>query len=139
MRIGEVAKQAGVNVQTLRYYERRGLLPAPERSEGNYREYHVGTPARVRFIKRAQSLGFELEEVRELLGLHDAPNRAPAKVRRMAEGKLEEIDKKLAELERMRGVLRSLVSQCKNRRRNRQCPILDALEEEVGPAENSIA
>ncbi len=130
MRIGEVARQAGVNVQTLRYYERRGLLPEPKRSDGNYREYEAGTASRVRFIKRAQALGFELEEIKELLDLHDAPNRAPAKVRRLAEDKLAEIERKLGELERMRGVLRGLVTQCRNRSRNRQCPILDALEDE---------
>ena len=131
MKIGEVARLAGVNVQTLRYYERRGLIPEPTRSAGNYRVYPDVTVTRVRFIKRAQSLGFELEEVRDLLQLHDAPNRAPLKVRALAKSKLENIEQKMAELSRMRDVLRQLITECKQRKRNRCCPILDALQDEA--------
>ena len=84
MRIGEVAQRAGVNVQTLRYYERRGLLPTPMRRPSGYREYLLETVVLVRFIKRAQHLGFSLQDVEELIGLRENPSRNRAAVRAVA-------------------------------------------------------
>jgi Hg(II)-responsive transcriptional regulator len=127
MKIGEVAKRAGVNAQTLRYYERRGLLPVPTRSLANYREYGDEVVTRVRFIKRAQAVGFDLHEVRDLLRLNDGPHKNPDQVRDLAITKLEEIEAKLSELGRMRTELRRLVGACKRRKRKLSCPILEAL------------
>ncbi len=128
MRIGEVAARAGVNVQTLRYYERRGLLPEPDRTSGNYRRYHPDAVARVRFIKRAQTLGFDLQEVQDLLRLHDTPGMRPLAVRALAESKVAVIDRRIAELSRMRGVLQDLVEECKRKAGASCCPILEALD-----------
>ena len=110
MRIGDVAERAGVNVETLRYYERRGLLPEPFRSPGGHRDYDEETVRFVRAVKEAQTLGFSLSEIEEYMSLtRRAPSRAPAEGRRRLTDKLEEIDEKIAALRRMRaGVERAL-------------------------------
>jgi DNA-binding transcriptional MerR regulator len=110
MRIGDVAERAGVNVETLRYYERRGLLPEPFRSPGGHRDYDEDTVRFVRAVKEAQTLGFSLSEIEEYMNLtRRAPSRAPEEARDRLTGKLEEIDRKLAVLRRMRaGVERAL-------------------------------
>jgi DNA-binding transcriptional MerR regulator len=110
MRIGDVAERAGVNVETLRYYERRGLLPEPFRSPGGHRDYDDDTVGFVRAVKEAQTLGFSLSEIEEYMSLtRRAPSRAPAEGRRRLTAKLEEIDEKIAALRRMRaGVERAL-------------------------------
>ena len=110
MRIGDVAERAGVNVETLRYYERRGLLPEPFRSPGGHRDYDEDTVRFVRAVKEAQTLGFSLSEIEEYMSLtRRAPSRAPAEGRRRLTAKLEEIDEKIAALRRMRaGVERAL-------------------------------
>ncbi len=99
MRIGEVAAQAGVNVQTLRYYERRGLLEEPERRPSGYRTYAPEAVHLVRFIKKAQGLGFTLREVQELLRLRESRPRNGAQVRRLAETKIQDIDMKIRRLQ----------------------------------------
>src|SRR5947207_8618564 len=101
MWISEAAEQAGVNVQTLRYYERRGLLPKPPRRASGYREFPDDAVRVVRFIKRAQELGFTLDEVEELLRLRRNSGRNRERIRPIAERRIRQIDKKLAELERM--------------------------------------
>jgi DNA-binding transcriptional MerR regulator len=110
MRIGEMAERAGVSVETLRYYERRGLLPEPVRSPGGHRDYDEDTVRFVRAVKEAQTLGFSLSEIEEYMSLtRRAPSRAPAEERRRLTAKLEEIDEKIAALRRMRaGVERAL-------------------------------
>jgi DNA-binding transcriptional MerR regulator len=110
MRIGEIAERAGVNVETLRYYERRGLLPKPVRSPGGHREYDDDTMRFVRAVKEVQSLGFSLAEIEEYISLtRQQPARASEEGRKRLEAKLEEIDVKLAALRRMRaGVERAL-------------------------------
>jgi DNA-binding transcriptional MerR regulator len=110
MRIGDVAERAGVNVETLRYYERRGLVPEPVRSPGGHRDYDDDTVRFVRAVKEAQTLGFSLAEIEEYMSLtRRAPSRAPAEGRRRLTAKLEEIDEKIAALRRMRaGVERAL-------------------------------
>ncbi len=133
MKIGEAARRAGVNVQTLRYYERRGLLPAPKRSGGNYREYDQEAVRRVQFIKRSQALGFELSEVRELLRLQDQPTCDPDSVRAVAESRVCDIEEKLTELTRTREALRGLIDSSKNRPPDASCPILDALATDPPP------
>lgn len=129
MRIGEVAAAAGVNIQTLRYYERRGLLPKPERNAGGQREYAEGTVRIIRFIKRSQDLGFTLSEVEELLRLRSQDGRSRASVRRLAAAKALDIEGKLRHLQRMRKALNVLVDSCDCAEGQLQCPILEALDE----------
>src|SRR4051812_45698890 len=99
MWIGEAAEQAGVNVQTLRYYERRGLLPRAPRRVSGYREYAPEAVRIVRFIKRAQELGFSLDEVEELLRLRRSSRRDRTRIRKVAEQRIEQIDRKILELD----------------------------------------
>lgn len=123
MRIGQVAAQAAVNVQTLRYYERRGLMPATRRRSSGYREYDPAAVGRVRFIKHAQSLGFSLDDIAQLLS-----DTACAHVQARAEQTIARIDAKMAELVRMRTILVELTSECRERSVVGDCPILLALE-----------
>ena len=128
--IGELARRAGVNVQTIRYYERRGLLPEPRRTESNYRTYLGDTVRRVRFIKRAQQLGFALKEIQELLSLRASPRSRCAAVRRRSQAKLADINEKIRSLEGMRGALSKLVRACSGHGPINECPILDSLDSE---------
>lgn len=134
LRIGEVANGAGVNIQTLRYYERRGLLEAPERSASGYREYPTETVRLIRFIKRAQDLGFTLTEIVELIALRDAKGRKRSEVRARAEAKLRDIDGKVAQLQAMRSALHTLVESCACRNGRPICPILEELDAAPDPA-----
>ena len=128
--IGEVAKQAEVNIQTLRYYERRGLLPAPERTESNYRIYSQDSVRRVRFIKRAQELGFTLEEIQELLSLRASPRSSCEDVRERSKAKIKDIGEKILTLEAMRKALSKLVGACSGQGPVTECPILDSMNSE---------
>lgn len=129
LKIGEVAAQAAVNIQTLRYYERRGLLEAPERSASGYREYPPETVQLIRFVKRAQDLGFTLAEIEELIALRDANGRQRGNVRVLAEAKMRDIDKKLAQLQAMRSALYTLIDSCVCGKGRPTCPILEALDD----------
>jgi DNA-binding transcriptional MerR regulator len=126
MWISETAEQAGVNVQTIRYYERRGLLPRPARRASGYREFAPDTVRIVRFIKRAQDLGFSLDEVAELLRLRRT-RQDRVRVRAIAGRRLHQIDGKIAELAAMREALRHLTRACQAGT-TLECPILEALE-----------
>jgi len=128
LKVGEVARQAGVNLQTIRYYERRGLLAKPPRTGSNYRAYPEEAVLRVRFIKRAQELGFTLKELQELLSLRAAPRTRCADVRRRAQVKLRDIDEKVRTLRSMRKALTKLVGECSGTGPVTQCPILEALD-----------
>jgi Cu(I)-responsive transcriptional regulator len=128
LKVGEVAKQAGVNLQTIHYYERRGLLPKPPRTASNYRAYPADAVLLVRFIKRAQELGFTLKEIKELMSLRDGGGRRRGEVRALAEAKMRDIDHKLARLQAMRNALFRLVESCACGRRP-TCPILEALND----------
>ena len=127
--IGEVAKRAGVHVETLRYYERRGLIEEPPRTSSNYRMYPPESVRRVRFIKRAQELGFSLKEIAGLLSLRAAPKAHCGGVRRRAEAKLDDIDEKMRDLRRMKKALSGLVVQCSGLGPISECPILEAIDE----------
>ena len=129
MWISEAAEQAGVNVQTIRYYERRGLLPRAPRRASGYREFPSDAVRVVRFIKRAQELGFSLDEVAELLKLRRQPGRDRQKVRAVAERRIVQIDQKISELERMRSALRHLAQTCHSGT-TLECPILEALDQD---------
>ncbi len=132
--IGAVARQARVPLDTLRYYERRGLLPAPPRTTSGYRQYPADAVRRVRFIKRAQALGFTLEEIAELLALRVTPEVECDAVERRAVAAIARIDTKLAELTQMRGALARLAATCHGPHLPDECPILAALD--PSPLEN---
>ena len=126
--IGKLAAQAGVAIDTVRYYERAGLLPEPPRRESGYREYPQETVKRLRFIRRAKALGFSLPEISELLSL-SAPRADVRKVKTAAQLKLKLLDEKIAELTRVREGLQKLVKHCPGHGKADECPILNALNE----------
>jgi len=123
--IGGLADEAGVNVETIRYYQRRGLMPEPDKPAQGYRRYDATTVKRVRFIKRAQALGFTLEEIGGLLKLDEA--HACAETRELASHKLQTIETKLADLVAMRKALTALLCQCDAGAMKGNCPIIHAL------------
>ena len=127
MRIGELAEHAGVNVQTLRYYERRGLLAAPSRSRAGFRHYEQESLQRIRFIRRAQDLGFTLEEIRDLLNLWHQSTTACGAVEMRATTTLARIDQKIADLHRMRAALAQYTAACRMHRSVDGCPLLTSL------------
>jgi DNA-binding transcriptional MerR regulator len=130
MRTAQVAAEAGVNVQTLRYYERRGLLPEPERQDSGYRAWDAETVRIVRFVKRAQRLGFTLREIDSLLELAvGGPDSCDA-ARQLAAEKIAELDEKLAALGAMRDALAQLIDSCARPRPQRECPLLHAFAAE---------
>ena len=130
MQIGELAKSAGVPIDTVRYYERNGILPAPRRRPSGYRSYGAADVARLRFIRRAKALGFTREEIHELLALTERRGRHMAGVKTAATAKLADVEHKLAELTRVRDGLRKLVAACPGHGDLAQCPILAALSGE---------
>lgn len=129
LRTGEVARRAGVNVETLRFYEREGILAEPPRRASGYREYPPETVDLIRFIKRAQELGFSLHEAKELLSLRQAPKRANRKVSRLVQSKIDEIDHKVQDLQAMRQALDELLCACRENAAARSCPIIQSLSE----------
>lgn len=126
--IGQLAKKAEVNIQTVRYYERRGLLPDPPRRESGYRQYSQSDLARLSFIKHAKELGFSLREIMELLSLRVDPNTTCTDVKKRAETKLVDVEDKILALQRIKEALTHLVGLCRGRGPTSECPILEALE-----------
>lgn len=124
--IGELAQQTGTKVETIRYYERIGLLPAPSRTESNYRAYARGHLERLSFVRRGRDLGFSLDEVRELLRLSDDRNQSCADVDRIARLHLVEVERKLADLRALRAELRQMVEHC-HHGTIAECRIIEAL------------
>jgi len=127
--IGQVAAAAAVNIQTIRYYERRGLFTTPRRTASGYRQYAEDAVTRLRFIKHAQELGFSLKEIQELLALRVRHGAACDPVARKARQKIELVERKIRDLERIRETLEQLAAACAARRRTDDCPILEALED----------
>lgn len=128
---GELAKRGGVNAETIRYYERRGLLPKPPRSASGYRVFSADDARRVRFIKRAQELGFSLKEIEELLALRVSPTGTQGDVLKLAEAKIADIEEKMKSLRSMKRVLQSLTTACCGGSRvASECPILGSFEKD---------
>jgi MerR family transcriptional regulator, copper efflux regulator len=127
--IGQVAKRANVGVETVRFYEREGLIDQPPRRVSGYRAYPADTADRVRFIKRAKELGFALKEIKELLALRLAPGATCGQVRKRALGKIADIEEKVRSLQRMKRALEKLADACDGQGAVSECPILDALDE----------
>jgi MerR family copper efflux transcriptional regulator len=126
--IGQLAQQAGVAIDTVRYYERNALLAPAGRLASGYRRYGATELKRLRFIRRAKALGFSLDDIRDLLTLSD--ERDVAQVKRAAQRKLGDIEQRIAELERIRAGLNTLITACPGHGRAEACPILNALTQE---------
>ncbi len=126
MNIGEVARRAGLNSRTIRFYESIGLVGAPERASSGYRDYGEKDVHRLRFVASARALGFSVEEIRQLLALYDDRDRSSADVKNVVLHHVEEIDRKLKELAAMRRTLLHLAERCHGDQRP-DCPILDEL------------
>lgn len=123
--IGALAKHAAVNIETVRYYQRRGLLSTPQKALGGIRRYDSNTVQRIRFIKRAQTLGFTLDEIASLLELNDGKNCAST--RQLAERKLEEITARIADFQSIQTSLQQLIAACRHKNTQQECPIIEAL------------
>jgi Cu(I)-responsive transcriptional regulator len=130
MKIGELAHRSGVGVDTVRYYEREGLLPKAQRLASGYRVYDNNDVRRLRFVRRAKALGFTLPEIRDLLALSDHRGDDMAAIKTVAIEKLSDVKAKLAELDRIRAGLETLVASCPGHGALEQCPILNALAED---------
>lgn len=128
--IGSVARRVGVAIDTIRYYEREGLLPEPLRRASGYRSYNEGAVAQLRFIRRAKELGFTLEEIRGLLALSRDRQRGVKAVKQRAQQRLDALDQRIAELTRVRNGLAELVAACPGHGKPEQCPILRALADD---------
>jgi Cu(I)-responsive transcriptional regulator len=124
--IGRLAKRTGTKVETIRYYERIGLLPAPARTDGNYRSYDESHFGRLSFIRRARDLGLSLDQVRELLGLADERDRSCEAVDQIARQHLGEVERKIADLTALRDELTDLIGRCR-RGTIAECRIIETL------------
>lgn len=127
--IGKAARRAGVGVETIRFYERRGLIEQPLKPAGaGFRSYSAETVRRLQFIRQAQHLGFSLSDIEELLSLRTDPAADCGHVRAKATAKVEEVDRKIAELKQIRDALKDVIAACPGRGELRTCTILDALD-----------
>jgi MerR family mercuric resistance operon transcriptional regulator len=125
--IGKLAEATGVNLETIRYYERIKLMPPPDRTQGGHRAYETAHLRRLAFIRRARELGFSIEEIRALLALAIPDNASCAKVREIAEVHLGDVRAKLADLARLERILADTVAQCSGES-SPPCPVLDMLD-----------
>ncbi len=132
MTIGKVARRAGVGVETVRYYEREGLIAEPPRRASGYRQYTSDAVDRLCFIRRAKELGFSLKEIKELLALSLAPGTTCGEIKGRAEAKVDDIEDRIRGLQRMRRALKKLTAACSGEGSVSECPILDALEDRRG-------
>jgi MerR family copper efflux transcriptional regulator len=124
--IGQVSRDAGVGVETVRFYERQGLIREPKRKASGYRLYSADVIDRLRFIKRTRELGFSLAEIEDLLSLRVDPSNSCEEVRRRASERIAEVEAKIADLERIRGALLAVTAACDDRA-TCECPLLEAL------------
>ena len=125
--IGALAKRTGVGIDTIRYYEREGLLPAPRRRASGYRDYDAASVERLRFVRRAKALGFTLDEIRELLSLAGDRERGVHGVKQRAQERLAEVERRIRELQSIRRGLRQLIAACPGHGALEHCPILRTL------------
>ena len=136
LRTSDLARAAGVNVETLRFYERRGLLPPPPRRPSGYREYPPDAVDLVRFIQRARALGFSLAEIKELLALREVPRATCGDVTLIARKKADEIDAKIRDLGSMKAALTDLLKSCTGSAPITRCPIIESLASKNGTKGN---
>lgn len=126
--ISKLAKKANVNKETIRYYERRGLIPKPPRTESGYRQYSEETVSRLRFIRHAQELGFSLKETLELLSLRVNEKTTCGDLQDIAKGKISEIEDKIRSMNKIKNALEKLVALCSGQGPTSECPIIEILE-----------
>ncbi|QDI04721.1 heavy metal-responsive transcriptional regulator [Xanthomonas cerealis pv. cerealis] len=129
--IGALARQADVAIDTVRYYERQGLLPAPPRRASGYRDYDAAAVERVRCIRRAKDLGFSLEEIGDLLALQDDRLHGVEGIKQRASERVHELDRRIAQLTEMRDALAALVAECPGRGEPACCPILGDIRGDI--------
>lgn len=129
--IGQVADAADVNVQTIRYYERRGLVDATKRTEAGYRHFSDTAVTRLRFIRHAQDLGFSLKEIKELLALRVRNGSECTRIEARTRQKIDVVERRIRDLQRMKRTLTRLATSCASRRATDDCPILEALEDDA--------
>lgn len=130
LRIGELARQAGLSVETLRYYERRGLIPPPARLASGYRIYPAETLDRLTFIRRGKALGFSLEEIAELLQLEVNPQQSAAQVKTRVDARITAVEEKIRQLQQLKQSLQQLSSRCSGEGSTGDCPILEFLHQQ---------
>ena len=128
--IGRLAKQVGLGIETVRFYERQGLIEPPPRTDSNYRIYPEEEVTRLRFIKKAKSLGFTLNEIKELLFIRHDPNATKGDIKNRTLNKIEDVKQKISDLTRIKMALEHLVSSCDGHGPLEECPILEALDSE---------
>lgn len=128
--IGRLAKQVGLGIETVRFYERQGLIEPPPRTDSNYRIYPEEEVTRLRFIKKAKGLGFTLNEIKELLFIRHDPNATKADIKNRTLNKIEDVKQKISDLTRIKMALEHLVSTCDGHGPLEECPILEALDSE---------
>ncbi|MCA9102620.1 MAG: heavy metal-responsive transcriptional regulator [Planctomycetales bacterium] len=128
LKIGEVAKQSGVGIETIRYYEREGLLAEPRRRPSGYREYDESVIARLQFVRRSKQLGFTLSEIRELLALWFDTTTRCQHVRQRAVEKIDDVEEKIRSLQRMKRSLKKMIRQCEDRDSFSECPLWEGLD-----------
>lgn len=127
--VGQLAKEVGINIETVRYYEKLKLLPKPKRRESRYRVYDENDLKRLLFIKRAKELGFTLKEIKELFGLRIDSEARCSDVKHLTEHKLQDVDNRISDLKKIRSVLVKLINQCVNEEvSSDECPILELIE-----------
>ena len=130
MRIGKLAKLVGITVEAIRFYEKQGLIEHPERNESGYRDYPEDVVQHVSFIKRSKELGFSLKEIKELMVLRYTPGTTCSDVKKQAEGKIVDIDRKMEDLQRIKKSLAVLVSSCPGQGPLSECPIIGSIKDE---------
>lgn len=126
--IGQVAKQSGIGIETIRFYERKGLIDEPSRRESGYRQYTDDVIRRLTFIQQAKTLGFTLNEIHELLSLRSQPGVTSREIKQLAQAKLGDIEQKIKMLKRIQKSLKTLVDQCSGIGPTDECPIIEALD-----------
>jgi len=131
MKIGMVAKKTGIGIETIRFYEREGLIATPDRGPSGYREYSDDIEIRLSFIRRAKDLGFSLKEIKDLLSLKAKPKSKCEAVKKKAMKKIAEVDEKINQLDTIKSALDGLVKSCNSESPTSDCPILDAFERGV--------
>lgn len=128
MKIGEVARRSGVGVETIRYYERLGLLQTPDRRPSGYRQYGTAVIERLEYIRRSKELGFTLSEIRELLEVSFASQKCCDHIRQRARDKLSDIDQKIRDLQKMRRSLKGILKRCSAQDSDGECPLVHTIE-----------
>ncbi len=126
--IGEVAKRSGIGIEAVRFYERKGLIAEPPRTDSGYRQYSEEVVGRIRFIRRAKELGFALKEISELLSLRVDPDTTCADVRKQTEFKISDVEERIRALRRIKTALKKLAASCVGTGPASECPILEALD-----------